>query len=222
MVYELPFGTGKRYEPSSKVLRGLVGGWQISSVVTAQGGMPFILSGASTGAMVGRPNRMAGVDVEVPKELQRWYDGTTQVTLPCGRVITPSRNTFLKYNSCAFEGQVVQAPNGRFIADQFWVGNSAQNVGTMRGPSRFNTDVSVRRNFSIKEGVTLNLNVDATNLLNNAQYSSNYNGNLGNTNLNTNAARGLVPGMGSSDTFGTIGLGTFDPRQVTFRLVLRF
>jgi hypothetical protein len=131
-------------------------------------------------------------------------------------------NTFLKYNACAFVGQVVQGPNGRAIVVQFWVGNSAQNVGDMRGPSRFNTDVSVRRSFNVKEGVTLNLNVDATNLLNNSQYSTNYNGNLGNTNLATNDARGLKPGMGSSDTFGTIGVGTFDPRQVTFRLMLRF
>jgi hypothetical protein len=29
-------------------------------------------------------------------------------------------------------------------------------------------------------------------------------------------------GMGSNDAFGTIGLGTFDPRQVTMRLMLRF
>lgn len=221
-VYELPFGAGKALNPTNGLLSGLVSGWQTSGVLTAQGGMPFILSGDSTGAMVGRPNRIPGVDVEVPKELQRWYDGATQVTLPCGRVITPQRNTFLKYNSCAFEGQIVQAPNGRFIADQFWVGNSAQNIGTMRGPGRFNIDLSLRRTFRITEQVSMNLNVDATNLLNNAQFSGNYNGNLGNTNLTANAARGLLPGMGSSDTFGTLGVGTFDPRQVTFRLVLRF
>lgn len=221
-VYELPFGAGKPWNPSNRIASGLVGGWQISSVITAQGGMPFIISGASTGAMVGRPNRIPGVDLEVPKELQRWYDGQTSVTLPCGRVITPQRNTFLKYNSCAFEGQVVTAPNGSIIADQFWVGNSAQNIGGMRGPGRFNIDMSLRRSFTIKEGISLNLNIDATNILNNAQYSGNYNGGLGNTNLGVNAARGLQPGMGSSDTFGTIGLGTFDPRQVTARLVLRF
>jgi len=221
-VYELPFGAGKPFDPKNRLARSLLGGWQLSSVFTVQGGMPFILSGASTGALVGRPNRIPGVDLEVPKELQRWYDGVTQVTLPCGRVITPGRNTFLKYNACAFEGQVVQAPNGNFIADQFWVGQTAQNIGDMRGPGRVNVDMSIRRTFKFTEKVAMYLYADATNLLNNAQYSGNYNGALGGTNLNTNAARGLKPGMGSSDTFGTIGLGTFDPRQITFRLMVRF
>ena len=64
----------------------------------------------------------------MPKELQRWYDGVTSVTLPCGRIITPTKNTFLKYNACAFEGQTVLAPNGKYIADQYWVGNTALNA----------------------------------------------------------------------------------------------
>jgi hypothetical protein len=70
--------------------------------------------------------------------------------------------------------------------------------------------------------MTLELSADATNLLNNAQYSGSYSGGLGGTNLVDNKAKGLKPGMGSSDTFGTIGLGTFDPRQVTMHMRLRF
>jgi hypothetical protein len=222
MVYELPFGPGKALAPGNKVLRHIVGNWQAGSVVTAQGGMPIILSGASDGALVGRPHRIAGADLEVPKELQKWYDGVSQVTLPCGRVITPGRNTFLKYNACAFDGQVLLAPNGRYIADQYWVGPAAQNYGDIRTPGRFNIDVSLRRTFRIRESITLNLNADATNLLNNAQYSGAYNGGLGNTNLVDNPARGLKVGMGSADAFGTLGVATFDPRQVTMRLLLRF
>jgi trimeric autotransporter adhesin len=221
-VYELPFGVGKMFNPSNRFVSSLVSGWQLSSVITAQAGMPFILNGASTGAVVGRPNRISGVALEVPKELQRWYDGATPVTLPCGRVVTPARNTFLKYNACAFEGQTIQAPNGSFIADQFWTGTTALNLGDMRGPGRFNIDMSLKRTFRFTEKVSMSLYADATNFLNNAQLSGNYNGALGNTNLTTNAARGLKPGMGTSDTFGTVGVGAFDPRQITFRLMLRF
>jgi hypothetical protein len=187
-------------------------------VITAQAGQPIILSGASDGALVGRPHRIAGANIEVPKELQKWYDGVTSVTLPCGRVITPAKNTFLKYNACAFDGQTILAPNGRYIADQFWVGPAAQDYADIRTPGRFNIDLSLRRTFKIREHMTLNFNADATNLLNNAQYSGAYNGGLGNTNLVDNPAKGLKVGMGSNDAFGTIGLGTFDPRQVTMRL----
>jgi hypothetical protein len=52
--------------------------------------------------------------------------------------------------------------------------------------------------------------------------SGGYTGGLGGTNLVDNPAKGLKVGMGSSDTFGTIGNGTYDPRQVTLRLLLRF
>ena len=171
LVYELPFGPGKALAPHNKTLRQIIGKWQLGSVVTIQSGMPILISGAADGALVARPDRLPGVDIEVPKEMQKWYDGVTSVTLPCGRIITPTKNTFLKYNACAFEGQVLLAPNGKFIADQYWVGSSAQTFGDFRGPGRVNFDLSLRRTFRIKEHLTLNVNADATNLLNHAEYS---------------------------------------------------
>ena len=127
LVYELPFGPNKPFAPSNKLVSNIIGGWQLGSVITMQGGQPIIISGASDGALLAHPNRVAGVPLEVPKELQRWYDGVTSVTLPCGRIITPTKNTFLKYNACAFQGQTVLAPNGKYIPDQYWIGASHRN-----------------------------------------------------------------------------------------------
>jgi hypothetical protein len=221
-MYDLPFGRGKAIALENPVARAVASGWQVAGIVTLQAGMPFIVSGTSTNSLLGRPNRVEGVSLEVPKELQRWYDGKTSVTLPCGRVITPQKNTFLKYNSCAFSGQTLTAPNGKVISDIYWVGNVAQTVGDLRGPGRANLDMTVRRAFTIRERYNLELSGEAANLINNAQYSGNYNGGLGGTNLTTNTAKGLTPGMGQSDTYGTMGLGTFDPRQITLRLRFRF
>jgi hypothetical protein len=92
----------------------------------------------------------------------------------------------------------------------------------MRGPGRFNLDLSLRRVFPVREGITLEVAAQVTNLLNHTQYSGRYSNALGTTNLQTNAAKGLVPGMGSSDTFGTLSLSTYDPRQVVMNLRLRF
>lgn len=47
-IYELPFGPGKRYAPSSTVAKKLVEGWQISGVVRLQSGTPFELNGLPT------------------------------------------------------------------------------------------------------------------------------------------------------------------------------
>jgi hypothetical protein len=172
--------------------------------------------------MVARPDRIPGVPLTVPGDLQHWYDGKTKVTLPCGLVITPPKNTFLKYNACAFMGEVVTAPNGSIVPNQFWVGDSAPTIGDLRGPGRFNVDLSLRRSVSFTERVKLQLAADATNLLNHRELSGNYNGGLGSTNLVNNPAAGLTPGLGTSSSFGTIGVGTFDPRQITMHVRVLF
>jgi hypothetical protein len=222
LVYELPFGPGKALAPHNKVLSQVIGKWQVGTVLTLTSGMPILISGAADGALVARPDRIPGVDIEVPKEMQKWYDGVTSVTLPCGRIITPTKNTFLKYNACAFQGRTLLAPNGKFITDLYWRGYSALDFNDFRAPGRVNADMSLRRTFAIREHMSLTVTADATNLLNNAQYSGSYTGGLGSTNLVDNPAKGLKVGMGTTDTFGTIGLGTFEPRQITMRALIRF
>jgi hypothetical protein len=194
----------------------------VSGAIIAQSGMPFYLQGANSSAALGRPDRVAGVPLEVPENLQRWYNGTTPVTLPDGRVITPNKNTFLKYYEGAWSGRVVTTPNGSVVPDVYWYGTSATTQSAMRNPGRFNMDLSVRRTVKIVERLTLEVAAHATNFFNNTQLNGTYNGNLGGTNTVTNAAKGLKPGMGNSDTYGTIGVGAFDPRQVVMNVRVRF
>jgi hypothetical protein len=222
VTYESPFGKGRPFALGNRVARALAGDWNLGTVLIAQTGMPFAVSGASTGAMVGRPNRVPGVSLTVPADLQHWYDGKTKVTLPCGLIVTPAKNTFLKYNACAFQGEILTAPNGNFIANQYWVGNSAVTIGDLRGPGRFNVDLSLRRTFPIRERLKMQISADASNLLNHAELSGAFSGGLGNTNLTNNPSGGLIPGYGNSATFGTIGVGTFDPRQITLHLKVVF
>lgn len=221
-LYELPFGQGKPFDAENRVFRAIASGWQTSATVIAQSGTPIAISGATDGAVLGRPDRLEGVPIEVPKELQKWYDGKTSVTLPNGRVITPRKNTFLKYYSGAFEGRVVTAPNGKTIIDRFWWGTGAPVYNDIRTPGRYNIDMGLRRTFRILENLSLEIGADAINVLNHTQLSGAYSGNLGSTNTGTDAAKGLKPGMNSSDTFGTIGTNTFAPRQIMLRALIRF
>ena len=112
LAYESPFGKGKSLALGNSVGRALLGNWNLGSVITLQTGMPFVISGASTGATVARPDRVAGVPLTVPSNLQHWYDGKTKVTLPCGLTVTPAKNTYLKYNACAFSGEVLRRRMG--------------------------------------------------------------------------------------------------------------
>jgi len=143
----------------------------------------------------------------VPKELQHWYDGNTKVTLPDGRVIQPARNTYLKYYEGAWSGRTLQVANGTYVPDVYWYGTAAQTFDEMRGPGRFNIDMSLRRTFKIRERWNLEIAANCTNLLNNTQLSANYSGALGGTNVAVNAASGLKPGMGANgNTFGVLTL----------------
>ena len=226
-LYDTPFGKGKALEIQNRALRSVVGDWQMGGSWTWQQGMPFSVSGANSGAALGRPDRVQGTPLEVPKELQHWYDGNTKVTLPDGRVIQPAKNTFLKYYEGAWSGRVLQMSNGSYVPDEYWWGTAAQTFDQMRGPGRFNIDFSLRRSFKIRERYALEIAANVTNLLNNTQLAANYSGGLGSTNTAINTTTGLKPGMGASgNTFGVLSLGStgsvFDPRQVVFNARFRF
>jgi hypothetical protein len=83
-------------------------------------------------------------------------------------------------------------------------------------------DLSLRRTLPLTERFRLQVAADVTNLLNHTELSGNLNGSLGNTNLVNNPAAGLIPGLGTNATFGTIGVAAFDPRQITMHLRILF
>jgi hypothetical protein len=221
-LYELPFGEGKPLASSNQALRAIVGGWQIGGTVIWQSGFPIGVSGASTGAALARPDRVDGVDLVLPDNLQGWYDGKTTITLPGGRRVTPPANTYLKYNPDAFAGRIVTTPSGRIVADQFWYGNAALTYDDFRTDPRFNIDFSLRRTIKLSPGLSIDLGVDAMNVLNHTQFSGAYAGGLGDTNLTNTPGAGLFAGTGNANNFGTRGMATFNPRQIMIRAALRF
>jgi hypothetical protein len=221
-VYDLPFGAGKVLAPSNRVVRALVSGWKTGGVFTWQSGFPIFISGANNGALNGRPNLVPGQPLEVSQALQHWYDGKTRVTLPDGRIIQPPAFTFLKFNPDAFGGQVTTAANGALIADQFWWGASALDYSGLRDNGRVNFDLTLRRTFRITERFALDFSAQASNILNHAEFRPDTNGALGATNVTVGGSSNLVPGQPQSASFGTYGTATFDPRQVTLAMKLRF
>lgn len=225
-LYELPFGRGKKFGASNTLVSALAGGWQVGGSVIWQTGFPIAISGASTGASIARPDRVAGVPLVLPENLWGWYDGQTPVTLPSGRVITPPNRTYLKYNPDAFVGRVVTTPNGRVVADQFWNGNADITYDEIRTDNRFNIDMSIRREFALPNNLRLEVGADAMNILNHTQFTGQnpggWNGGLGGTVTTANPTLGLVPGMGNANNYGTRGMGTYNPRQIMLRTTLRF
>lgn len=84
-VAELPFGPGRRFLNAKNFAGRLLGGWNLSSIVTARSGMPLALSAPIPGGG-NRPNS-TGTSAELPggrsraEQISRWFD-TGQFTLP--------------------------------------------------------------------------------------------------------------------------------------------
>ena len=199
--------------------RAVLGDWTLGSVIVVQSGLPFVVSMSNSGSITSRLDRVPGQPMQVPQALQHWYNGSTTVTLPCGKTVTPQKYTFLKYNSCAFTGETLTTPNGSIVPNQYWNGDAAQTSGYLRGPGRTNVDFTLRRTFPVTERFKLEVAAEVSNLLNHTEFNgangTSFVGSLGSPNLVNNPGTGLIPGLGTSSTFGTMGVGTFDPRQIT-------
>lgn len=55
VLYELPFGPGKLWNPANGVVRALVAGWQVTTIATFQTGLPIGITGANN-FLSDRPN----------------------------------------------------------------------------------------------------------------------------------------------------------------------
>ena len=218
-VYELPFGKGKDFSSGNRLVNALISGYRVSGTYIWQSGIPQSVSGVSNGSLNGIPDRNPGVPLVLPQSFQHWYNGATSVTLPVsGRVITPPKNTFLKFNPDAFVGRTVVVPNGSRQTDVFWYGNASLNYGELRTNPVDNVQATIERDVKLHERYLLNFQLNATNLLNHAQFLPNsYSGGLGNTQVT-----GSAIGYGNNATYGTHGLGTLDPRTMELQAKFRF
>jgi hypothetical protein len=224
VTYELPFGKGRKFASTNPVVRGVLGGWRVASVISWQRGFPLSPTGANGNSMDSRPNRNPNEPLVLPQSYQKWYDGKTSITLPDGRQYTPCAQCFLTYNPDAFVGQTLTTANGGHQTDLYWVGNAAIDYGDMRGPGRSNVDLTLSRDFRIHERYTVSFMANVTNAFNHTQFrTGSYNMALGGIQVTDVPAQGLLAGEGqSAATYGTHNMNTFDPRQMIMEMRIRF
>src|SRR5437867_4986824 len=131
-VYDLPFGTGRRYEMSNPVTRVLFSGWQLTGILTLQGGRPFTVNSgtdvSNTGGNNDRPNLIGDWQVANPGA-SRWFN-------PCTRLANGTQRNCRPGDPPAWE----IPPSGLF-------GNVGRN--TLRGDGLKNFDFGVYRSFRI-------------------------------------------------------------------------
>lgn len=171
LVYELPFGKGRRFMSGVNRAADLVlGGWQLSSILTFQsgpyltpvfsGGDPSGTNGPSRGSQ--RPDRLGAANGSLSNPTRDlWADRSAY--------ICPGRAPGPLQFSCSVGSTPGRDPNpiARF-------GNSG--VGILTGPGTFGLNMGLGKRFVIRENVSLRLEGSFTNLPNWT--------NLGDPNLN--------------------------------------
>jgi hypothetical protein len=178
-VYELPFGKGRAWATTGWVSQ-IVGGWQVSPLVQWQTGAPLTatLSGtySNTGTTTGdRPNLIGDPNANAPHTPQQWF------------------------NTSVFQYPAT-APGTSAPLSAYSFGN--EGVGVILSPGLVTVDVSLVRNFQVREWLKIQARAELFNLMNHT--------NLG------------FPGLvANTSTFGTIS-SALDPRLSQFALKVTF
>jgi hypothetical protein len=149
LIYQLPFGRGRRFLNSGGFVSAILGGWEWSNILYARSGLPVnITVGRSASAVPDgntlspqRPNVVPGVSL-----------------IPANQTI----NRFLNYNAFATPAA------GTF-------GNAGRNLG--RGPDNWQLDLALSKRMPLTERLNLVFRGEAFNIFNHPQYGlplSNY------------------------------------------------
>ena len=143
-LYELPFGSGRRYLNTPGVWRALFGGWTFNSVAGGRSGLP--------------------VNITVDRASSALPDGNSGNQRPNyvpGVPLTPMGGStpLLWINPAAF------APPAKGT----W-GDLGHNA--FRGPALWQIDTALARSFRIRERMGLEFRGECFNLLNRAQYGN--------------------------------------------------
>jgi len=141
-IYTLPVGRGRQFVNHNKALDAIIGGWQLSGIMTYRTGLPFTptLSGIDELLLSGlngqnRPDRTCSGNLANPT-VQQWFN-TTCFTVPA-EPTTP----------------------GATLRE----GNSGVNI--LNGPHWFSFDAGISKTFHLTERFSLDFRTEMFNALN--------------------------------------------------------
>lgn len=149
-TYELPIGYGKKYLNSKGLLGQVLGGWQVSALLTYAGGFPlgpFNNNNPLLTNFNARPNVVPGVDIKT-------FDYGLSKDFFKGKTATPP----------------VQFPTNAFVNLGPWqIGDAVRSYASLRTPPLRQENVAIMKHFRVTENVRATLRVDYFNAFNRTQ-----------------------------------------------------
>ncbi len=153
-VYDIPFGRGRQFGANTnRLVDAVLGGWEVSGIVTYYSGIPFSPNigtyPANTGQPYTGPNSVPDVGSGSPyasnQNRYTWIvtESAAQLEAGSGPFKLPAANTFGNYP-----------------------------IDTLIGPQFINLDASLMKVFAFTERFKFQLRMDATNALNHANLAT--------------------------------------------------
>ncbi|HET8925349.1 MAG TPA: carboxypeptidase regulatory-like domain-containing protein [Candidatus Acidoferrum sp.] len=143
-IYELPFGKGKQFGSSvNSAVNQVIGGWQVSPIISWRTGWPLPTSAADTSGTFGRGPR-ANCNGSLPSTSDTPIVGA-------GGIQWFTNN-----------GNFTQPANGTF-------GSCAPQLGGLRTPHFTDVDLGIAKNFQMTERLRLQFRTDFINAFNHVQ-----------------------------------------------------
>jgi len=196
LLYELPFGRGKAFLNRGGVVNAVAGGWQVTTIFTAQSGRVINTVSWDAAGQVIQPNAnrlsSTGISPYAANPTANGYWNVAAFVLPkaatCAGTVTPG----------CYDGSF---------------GNVQRN--SLTGPSTWDADFSMFKNIHMTERTNLQLRMEGFNILNHPALGS-PNASWGGNNPTPAATFGLI-----RDTTTTIGTA-YTMRQIQFAAKLTF
>ena len=141
--YLIPIGRNRAYGKNmNRILDGVIGGWELSSIISAQSGAALQVTNANGNIWDGavqRPNLIGNPCISGP--------------------VSGKLNNYFNQNSFS-------AP------DDYTYGSAPRYLSTCRGPDTVNEDASLVKNFNIRERKYVQLRLEAYSVSNTPQWNS--------------------------------------------------
>ena len=227
--YDLPFGAGKMFGSGNAIVNKVIGGWTIGSVISAQVGRNFKLSGGQNtynywdGPIPALANGTpAGILNYVPDENDSGVvlNGLTVSQLQSKVGVYPGPTTM-------DNGVTVPVPSVPAVIlpqNLFGTGGAVQPASTpgvlgnsifLRGPKLFDVDLSVIKSIGIWERVKFNIYAEFLNAFNHPNFNF-----IDGYSFGTNNPAQYLPVNAGPFANGTVGQN--GNRQIQFRLQMMF
>jgi hypothetical protein len=182
VVYQLPFGAGHKLKSDFKALDLLISRWSVSGIFTYSGGSPLSITGTCTGGGI--------IDASCYPHYNPSFSGNVWQN---GTFGTGNITTTAYLNKAAFIDPL-----------PYTIGTIPRSAPLgLFAPHNADVDVSVRRDFMIRENIKLGFQADAFNV--------------------NNAVHFAAPGVNiDSATFGIFSAMANSPRKLQFSARVTF